>query len=102
MKQFFPCTQCGLCCQFVDRSDETRFLDRGDGTCKHYDENSRCCKIYNERPEICSVEVMYKKHYAALYDWDQFVELNMKVCHELQLVDQRKLRHTYKNTTMKG
>ncbi len=90
MKMGFPCTQCGLCCQRVDRSEETQFLDRGDGICKHYDEQSRYCRIYDDRPAICNVETMYKKHYVSYYDWDQFVEMNMNVCLGLQLENKDK------------
>lgn len=80
----FPCTQCGLCCQFVDHSDETRFLDRGDGVCRNYDAATRGCSIYDSRPDICRIDVMYKQRYATLYDWQQFVALNLQVCSQLQ------------------
>lgn len=80
----FPCTQCGLCCQNVHLAAETRFLDRGDGTCRHYDASSKGCGIYGERPSICRVDLQYQLHYARQYSWDDFVALNLAVCDTLQ------------------
>lgn len=79
----FPCTQCGLCCQHVDTSDETKFLDRGDGTCLHYEEKSNFCSIYMDRPEICRIDRMYELHYQKKYSWDEFIILNQQVCKAL-------------------
>ncbi len=81
----FPCTQCGLCCQHVHLSDETRFLDRGDGMCRNYDEAGKACSIYSERPDICRVDRMHAMHYAHLHTWDEFVALNLRVCAHLEL-----------------
>ncbi|MFB9867277.1 YkgJ family cysteine cluster protein [Vreelandella sulfidaeris] len=80
----FPCTQCGLCCQHVYISEETRFLDRGDGTCRHYSEISKLCTIYDERPAICRVDYMYNNHYFKVYAWEEYVELNNQVCQVLK------------------
>jgi len=83
----FSCNQCGLCCQHVNYAVETHFIDRGDGTCKHYDPTSKGCSIYAERPDICRVDRSYELHYQHLYTWDDYVELNLKVCVELQEKD---------------
>lgn len=80
----FPCTQCGLCCQHVHLADETRFLDRGDGTCRHYNADSKQCTIYDERPDICRVDLQYALHYHRLYSWEEFVALNLQVCRQLE------------------
>ncbi|PHI32671.1 YkgJ family cysteine cluster protein [Budvicia aquatica] len=79
----FPCTQCGLCCQRVNLAQETRYLDRGDGLCRHYDAASKGCLIYNERPDICRVDLQYHLNYAYLYSWEEFVALNLAVCQQL-------------------
>ncbi len=42
------------------------------------------CSIYETRPEICRVDVQYKKHYKQLYSWDDFVKLNLKICAKLE------------------
>jgi len=82
--QSFPCARCGLCCQNVHLAAETRFLDRGDGACQHYDADTKGCAIYNERPDICRVDRYYTTHYAQQYSWDDFVALNLEVCATLQ------------------
>lgn len=78
--QNFPCKQCGLCCQRVHLASETQFLDRGDGTCRHYDAATRGCTVYAERPDICQVAKQYALHYSKLYSWNEFVTLNLQVC----------------------
>lgn len=81
----FPCNQCGLCCQHVHLASETRFLDRGDGTCRHFEETSRRCEIYDKRPDICRVDHQYTTHYAQQYTWDEFVAVNVQACELLQM-----------------
>lgn len=80
----FPCTQCGLCCQKVGLAEETRFLDRGDGICKNYDSISRACQIYVDRPDICRIDRQYVLNYAKEMSWSEFIDINIKVCHQLQ------------------
>lgn len=85
----FPCNQCGLCCQHVHLAEETRFLDRGDGICRHYDTTTRNCSIYAERPDICRVGRQYLLRYAEQYTWNEFVELNLQACEFLQAQQQQ-------------
>ncbi|WP_409033976.1 YkgJ family cysteine cluster protein [Pseudomonas sp. JUb42] len=79
----FPCNQCGQCCRNVHLAEQTRFLDRGDGVCRHFSEDSKHCTIYVDRPDICRVDRQYRMHYAERYAWDEFVELNLQVCQVL-------------------
>ena len=83
----FPCLQCGLCCQRVNLAEETRSLDRGDGTCRNYDAASKGCSIYDKRPDICRVNLQFELNYAHLYSWDEFVILNLVVCQQLMDVE---------------
>lgn len=76
----FPCTKCGACCKNVHLSQETRFLDRGNGMCRYFAEERRECSIYDTRPDICRVDVQYQQRFCHTYDWDTFVALNLKVC----------------------
>lgn len=85
----FPCQQCGLCCQHVNLAAESQFLDRGDGTCRHYVAASKLCSIYAERPDICRVGQQYTMRYARLYAWDEYVALNLHVCARLQEQEKR-------------
>lgn len=82
--QPFPCTRCGLCCQQVHLSDETRFLDRGDGTCRYFEDGSRGCAIYVERPDTCRVDRQYTLRYVQLYTCDEYVAANLAVCSALE------------------
>jgi uncharacterized protein len=66
---------------------ETRFLDRGDGVCRHYDAQSNGCSIYEQRPDICHVERQYALNYSRRYSWDEFVAANIEVCSTLQSQD---------------
>lgn len=83
MSDVFPCNNCGACCKSIRLSPLTDWLDRGDGVCKHFDENQNTCMIYEHRPEICNVKMMYEKHYKAEFDWSSFVAINQKSCTEL-------------------
>ncbi|MFD2642382.1 YkgJ family cysteine cluster protein [Pseudomonas japonica] len=83
----FPCSQCGLCCRNVHLAQVTQYLDRGDGTCRHYNDADRGCLIYETRPDICRVDRQYRQHYARQYSWEAFVQANLEVCHTLQRLD---------------
>lgn len=76
----FPCNKCGACCRHVNRAIETQFLDRGDGTCKNYDEIEKLCTVYDSRPDICRVDKQYLFHYKDQYTWNEFIELNRISC----------------------
>ena len=80
----FPCSKCGLCCQHVGLAEETRFLDRGDGICRHYDVATKGCSIYEYRPDICRVDLQYILNYSQYYKWNEFVALNVQACEQLQ------------------
>lgn len=83
IRHAFPCSQCGLCCQQVRRSNLTTHLDRGDGICQYFDANSNGCTIYDQRPEICRIEKQFIINYADQYSWAEFVDLNLQVCKQL-------------------
>lgn len=76
----FPCNGCGKCCQQVGRSEETSWLDRGDGACRHFDEASRGCTIYATRPLVCRVQDYYVRHLAERLPWPEFVKINLEIC----------------------
>lgn len=79
----FPCFACGKCCQNIADKPQAIYLDRGDGICRHYNELSKMCKIYNERPIICRIKDFYNTYLTHIYSWEEFVELNLKGCHQL-------------------
>lgn len=83
----FPCTQCGACCRHVHLADETKFLDRGDGICHHYDIDSKLCSIYETRPLICQVEKQFQLNYQDRFKWNEFIEINQAACRLLENFD---------------
>lgn len=80
----FPCTACGQCCRNVHLSEQTQYLSRGDGICRHLDLSTNLCTIYASRPLICRVEDYYRIHLQDKMDWDRFVKLNLTICEQLQ------------------
>lgn len=80
----FPCTACGQCCKNVHLSEQTNYLNRGDGTCRHFDDENLLCNIYEQRPLICRIEEYHEKYLSHLYDWDGFVKMNLEVCEHLK------------------
>lgn len=80
----FPCSGCGLCCRNVDKAEETRGFDRGDGTCRHFIDLTRTCGIYDDRPDICRVDRQFAQRYASSMSWYDFVALNVRACEMLQ------------------
>lgn len=84
MRKPFPCNACGECCRRVNQSEQTAFLDRGDGTCRHFDESSKLCQIYSQRPLVCRVEEYYVTHLSKRITWQKFVQLNVEICQKFQ------------------
>ena len=82
-KQPFPCNSCGKCCRKVSSSKETVWLDRGDSVCKYLNEETNKCTIYTQRPLVCRVEDYYDKNLSQHYSWDDFIEINIKICESL-------------------
>jgi Fe-S-cluster containining protein len=79
----FDCNGCGACCRHLLLTPETEHMNRGDGTCLHYDDDSKRCKIYNERPDICRVDRQYIANYQHDYSWIEFCYINAKACEML-------------------
>ncbi len=80
----FPCTSCGACCRSLSGSDVYRKLDRGDGTCRYYDDQTRLCSIYTNRPSECKIDHTYEMSLSDRISKDDYYDLNIKACNELQ------------------
>ncbi|OOR90844.1 zinc/iron-chelating domain-containing protein [Moraxella caviae] len=80
----FPCNACGQCCRLVSKSAQTAHLDRGDGVCRHFDDDTNLCLIYHQRPLECRVKDYYITHLRDEIDWETFVQINLSVCQTLQ------------------
>lgn len=84
MEQSFKCDMCGLCCQSVGKSDIYKHLDRGDGTCRYYEDATHKCSIYAKRPLICNIEGYYLAHLQDKMTKEEFFELNYQACAKLK------------------
>ena len=80
---FFDCSRCGACCKSIRFSEETVYLDRGDGTCRYFDDIQNICTIYENRPDICNVRVMYEQRYQQQVSWSEFTQMNKLACEAL-------------------
>ncbi|OYU12582.1 MAG: zinc/iron-chelating domain-containing protein [Comamonadaceae bacterium PBBC1] len=80
VKSPFPCNGCGKCCRKVANSPQTVWLDRGDSICKHFDETKNSCTIYDTRPLVCRVEAYYDKNLSHKISWNDFFQINLKIC----------------------
>ncbi|ABM38049.1 protein of unknown function UPF0153 [Polaromonas naphthalenivorans CJ2] len=79
----FPCTKCGLCCSHVDRSNQTKWLNRGDGACRYLNMDTNLCEIYENRPEICRIDSAYK-YFSQKISLANYHKANAEVCNTLQ------------------
>lgn len=86
----FPCDCCGACCKNIKLAAETAYLDRGDGICRHFNDESNLCSIYNNRPDICRVDFQYLTKYSTLISWEDFINLNQQACNHLKNIDTQK------------
>lgn len=80
----FQCDKCGKCCENLNQSDLYESLNRGDGTCKFYDEQKRLCSIYSHRPIICNVDEAYEKFFKELYTKEEYYKMNHRACEKLK------------------
>ena len=80
----FKCDKCGLCCKKIGKISILSYLNRGDGICKHYDENTKLCKIYNNRPLFCNVDLGYEKYFHNFFTKEKYYKLNYELCKKMK------------------
>lgn len=80
----FICNKCGLCCMNVNKSQIYSNLDRGDGICKYFDEDSHLCMIYDNRPLVCNIDKMYEVFFSDSLSLTEYYNLNYKSCEILR------------------
>lgn len=80
----FQCDKCGLCCRSLSGVALFQDLDRGDGTCIHFDESTNLCKIYESRPLICRVDESYNQFFSSSMTQEQYEQLNYSACEKLK------------------
>ena len=84
MKEF-SCTQCGKCCQDLDKRPFpiAKVLNRGDGICRFLND-SNLCTIYELRPLICRVKETHEVFFSDKFEWNQFADLITNECERLK------------------
>ncbi len=78
----FSCVKCGACCRNIDKIPQLKLFDTGNGTCRYLINN--LCSIYETRPEICRVDLIYKKYFKECMTLDEFYKLNKQGCNEVK------------------
>lgn len=86
----FECDKCGLCCQKIHTIPMLSYLDRGDGVCKNYDDETRLCKIYDNRPILCNVDLGFEKFFSKFYTKEEYYKLNYELCEKMKKEEQDK------------
>ncbi len=82
----FSCSMCGSCCtQLKEFFGLYDFLDRGDGQCYHFNENTNTCTIYNNRPKLCQVEYGYE-NFKAIMTYSEYIAKTKEACLYLQRI----------------
>lgn len=80
----FHCDKCGLCCMHIGSSPIFSALDRGDGVCKFFVDETRLCSIYRKRPTLCNVDKAYEVYYKDELTQQEYYEINYRSCKELK------------------
>ena len=88
----FKCSACGACCVLAGRLGLMP-ADPVSGSCIHLDPLTQSCLIYETRPDICRVDVMYRKRYHEMTK-TEYYKANTLLCH--QLIDTLQLDPSYK------
>lgn len=68
----------------VNKSQIYSNLDRGDGICKYFDEDSHLCMIYDNRPLVCNIDKMYEVFFSDSLSLTEYYNLNYKSCEILR------------------
>lgn len=70
------CSKCkGTCCRHVIKE-----LDRGDGTCRYFDEETCNCSIYDHRPDICNTDILFEKYFSNIMTREEYDRRNSEAC----------------------
>ncbi len=73
------CSKCnGKCCRHV-----VSMLDRGDGTCKHFNEDTHRCEVYDSRPLICDVDKFYDKFMRGVMSREKWYQMQYEACKKI-------------------
>ena len=68
----------------LDKSDLYSDLNRGDGICKYFDEQTHLCSIYDDRPEKCNIDKAYEWLFKGVVTKEEYYKQNYLACKELK------------------
>ena len=68
----------------LDKSDLYSDLNRGDGICKYFDEQTHLCSIYDERPEKCNIDKAHERLFKGVVTKEEYYKQNYLACKELK------------------
>lgn len=80
----FICDKCGLCCKQIGNSQIYNELNRGDGICKYFDDETKLCTIYHNRPLLCNVDKAYEIYFKEKMSRDEYYKLNYESCKKIK------------------
>ncbi len=82
----FQCDKCGLCCMRISDLPPSlgEDLNRGDGVCRYFDDESHLCTIYDSRPLFCNVERTYNEMFASSMSKEEYYGLNYASCKRIK------------------
>lgn len=80
----FKCDKCGLCCTQLSGLSIYSELDRGDGVCKFFDEETSLCTIYKNRPLLCNVDQAYERYFRDKLSREEYYQLNHEACRQIK------------------
>lgn len=80
----FICDKCGLCCRYVGNSQIYNELNRGDGVCIFFDDETKLCTIYKGRPLLCNVDKAYEMYFKEKMSKDEYYKLNYESCKKIK------------------
>ena len=84
----YQCEKCGACCRNLDKSEIYKHLDRGDGCCKYYNDETKLCSIYDSRPIICRVDDIYETQFKNIIDKESYYFSNHEACKKLREMEE--------------
>lgn len=59
---------------------ESSSLDRGDGVCKFFVDETKLCSIYERRPIVCNVDKAYNTYFKSDISLEDYYKINYESC----------------------
>ena len=93
----FECDLCGFCCRHIGGIPRLKEFDLGNGVCKFLDTVTNRCRIYAMRPDLCNVEIGYRKYFSQFYTEEEYLRLNYEACKLFKRMHGKEVSHDNKD-----